>query len=102
MPFLYPTLIFHEEGFYIHDNILISPDGSLKNKNGVTVYAFEGKSPVGNDYTTTVQYNIPERYMAQTLFESRVTNAASGTVYLSWSNESATLFTVPYTNLLCE
>lgn len=30
LPFLFPGLVFHEEGIYTRDNIGVSPDGTLR------------------------------------------------------------------------
>ena len=73
MPFLYPELVFYEEGYYVQDNVLVSPDGSLQNTDkSHTDYAFEDKAPSSTKYATSVHYTVPERYMTQTLFEQRL------------------------------
>ena len=94
MPYLYPDMIFHEEGYYPCNGLIVSPDGSLRTDSGI-VYAFEGKAPIGNAYKTPVHYEVPERYISQTILESDVEESQKGTLYLCWSNESTTLFEVP-------
>ena len=37
MPSICPELTYHEEGIYIHDNIGVSPDGTLR-KDGEVLY----------------------------------------------------------------
>lgn len=101
MPFLFPDLVFYEEGYYIRDGILVSPDGSMKDSTD-TRYAFEGKAPTGmSSYSTPVHYCVPDRYIPQTLFEQRVLQASNGTIYLSWSQESSTVFKVIPDDDLC-
>ena len=46
-------------------------------------------------HTTRVHYEVPERYICQTLFEGQVLNAQNGTLYLCWTQESTTVHTVP-------
>ena len=101
MPFLFPETTFFEVGYYNTGNILVSPDGILKNNDSV-IYAFEGKAPVGNVYTTPVHYEVPLRYITQTLFEQKATNAEKGTLYCSWSPQSTTIFLVPQNDELCD
>lgn len=75
------------------DNILVSPDESLRFERK-PVYAFEGKAPVENPFTTPIHYRVPDRYVSQVHFEQRVL-AANGTIYISWSPESNTVFLIP-------
>ena len=99
MPFLFPNLNFHEEGFYLDRGVIVSPDGSIRDENDRKVmYAFEGKAPVERQsvsYTTRVHYEVPDRYISQTLFEGQVLNAQNGTLYLCWTPESTTVHVVP-------
>ena len=100
MPFLFPDMIFHEEGYYVHNGMVVSPDGSLMSSDGVE-FAFEGKAPVGNIFTIPVHYKIASRYITQTVFEQKVLSAKCGTLYLSWSTESTTVFIVPEDDVFC-
>ena len=103
IPFMFPETIFYEEGYYIKDNVVVSPDGSLRDKSGESVvYAFEGKAPIGNDFTTQQHYSVPERYITQTLFEDKALKAEKGTLYLCWTDESSTAFVVPSNNDIYE
>ena len=103
MPFLYPYMTYNEEGYYLENGIIVSPDGSLRDETGNTlVYAFEGKAPVGNDFTVKQHYKVPERYITQTLFEQKVLKATKGTLYLCWTEESTTVFIVPSSEAICE
>ena len=38
MPFLFPGLNYHEEGFYVDRGAIVSPDDSLRDQNGSTVH----------------------------------------------------------------
>ena len=100
MPVYSPGHVFYEEGYYIKDGILVSPDGSIR-LSETPIYAFEGKAPVGNTFTTPVHYKIPERYITQTLFEQKVLNS-KGTIYTSWSKESTTVFLIPPNDKICD
>ncbi|VDI57982.1 Hypothetical predicted protein [Mytilus galloprovincialis] len=42
MPSLFPDMIFHEDGYYIYNDMVVSPDGSLRSADGIEL-AFEGK-----------------------------------------------------------
>jgi hypothetical protein len=64
-------------------------------------YAFEGKVPVGNIFTTPVRYEVPVRYISQTLFEQQAMDAEKGTLYITWSKESSTVFVVPINTPSC-
>ncbi|XP_045178040.2 uncharacterized protein LOC123538138 [Mercenaria mercenaria] len=101
MPFLYPDLIFQEEGYYVKDNILVSPDGSLRSMDNSVKYAFEGKAPVEKTFTTTLHDQVPDRYITQTLFEQKALQA-DGTLYISWTDYSCTLFKVIPNENLCD
>ena len=100
VPFLFPDLVFHEEGFYEENGIIVSPDGSLRANDNIA-FAFEGKAPVGNAFVTPVHYKVPNRYISQTIFEQDVLHAEGGTLYLSWNKESTTVFIVPTKDDLC-
>ena len=96
MPFLFPEMIYHEEGYCVEDGVILSPDGSLRDKSGSKCfYAIEGKAPVGNEFTIKQHYNVPERYITQTLFEQKVLKAEMGILYICWTEESTTVFIVP-------
>ena len=96
-------MIFHEEGFYVEDGVIVSPDGSLRDKTGKRVFhGFEGKAPIGNEYVVQQHYKVPERYITQTLFEDQALNAEKGTLYLCWTEDSTTVFMVPFDNSIYE
>ncbi|KAH3864335.1 hypothetical protein DPMN_027352 [Dreissena polymorpha] len=95
LPFLFPNLIYFEEGYYVENNVMVSPDGCLRDAASMTaVYAFEGKAPFGSIWCRQ-HYKVPERYMTQTIFEQKVLSAENGTLYLCWTPESTTVFRVP-------
>ena len=103
MPVLFPDCVFHEEGYYVRDDVLVSPDGSLRLKDsGSAEYAFEGKAPFPNPFTKPVHYQVPDRYIPQTLFEQRVLESRCGTIYMSWTEESCTVFKVLPNDSLCQ
>ena len=103
MPVLFPDCVFHEEGYYVRDDVLVSPDGSLRlNDSEGAEYAFEGKAPFPNPFTKPVHYQVPERYIPQTLFEQRVLKSRCGTIYMSWTEESCTVFKVLPNEPLCQ
>ncbi|XP_053406396.1 uncharacterized protein LOC128559213 [Mercenaria mercenaria] len=102
MPFLFPDLVFNEEGFYKSDGKIVSPDRSLKNSDQVAEYAFEGKAPVEKTFTTTVHYKVPSRYVTQTIFEQKVLNAKGGTLYMSWTPKSCSLFKLLPDEKICD
>ena len=80
---------------------MVSPDGSLRTENGIE-YAFEGQALIGNVYTTPVYYRVPDRYITQVLYEQKALRADKGTLYLSWNEESSTLFLIPPNQELCK
>lgn len=100
MPLLYPDLTFQEEGFYLQDGILVSPDGSLRSDDNSVKFAFEGKAPTEKTFTTSLHYKVPDRYITQTLFEQKVLNA-EGTLYMSWTDQTCTLFKVRKHSFIC-
>ena len=104
MPVLFPNCVFREEGYYVRNNILVSSDRSLRltEDSGSIEYAFEGKASYPNAYTTPVHYRVPDRYITQTLFEQRVVDSRCGTIYMSWTNESCTVFKVLPNKTLCQ
>lgn len=99
LPFLFPDCVYREEGYYLNDRVLISPDGSLV--SDTNEFAFEGKAPMGNDFVTPVHYSVPARYITQTIFEQKALNAKRGTLYLSWSEESSAVHIIPVNKKLC-
>ena len=103
MPFLFPDMTYHEEGYYVEDEVIVSPDGSLRDATGSKCfYAMEGKAPLGNEFVIKQHYNVPERYITQCLFEQKVLKAEMGTMYICWTEESTTAFIVPCSDTLCE
>jgi hypothetical protein len=65
LPFLYPNLVYKEEGFYPTEGVIVSPD---EKDTSFVVFAVMGKAPVGNRYSATQHYEIPDRYVIQTIF----------------------------------
>ena len=57
MPFLCPKLVYHEEGYYIQDRIMVSHDGSLR-EDGEPVFAFENKAPMPNIHCKPVHFEV--------------------------------------------
>ena len=94
MPCLYPQMIFYEEGYYKKHGIVASPDGSLRTETGIE-YVFKGKAPVENVYKCPVHYEVPERYISQTILETDALKSKRRTLYLCYTNESVTLFEIP-------
>ena len=82
MSFIFPDLVFYEEGFYETGQILVSPDGSLRTCGDCErkIFAFEGKTPIGNEFKPILLYSVPERYVPQTLFEQKALQASQGTI----------------------
>ena len=97
VPSMFPNLTFEEVGIYLlPGEASVSPDGVLK-RGDMVHYAVEIKCPTCADerYMTPVHYDVPFRYLSQVLLEGHVTNAKYGTIYMSWSTNSCTLFLVP-------
>ena len=95
LPFMFPNLVYREEGFYVENGIMVSPYGSLQDPmTNKTQFAFKGKAPSGTLYCRQ-QYKVPERYITQTIFEQKVLKAKQGTLYLCYNDDSTTVFKVP-------
>lgn len=102
LPAYYPSKNFIEEGSYeIYRNnepfFLVSPDGSIREKPyGSAILALEFKCPFpGKTFTTDIHYQIPTRYVPQILSEMAVMNVTE-LIYLSWTENSSTVFKVQY------
>ena len=87
-----------EVGSYIvHDSdvpLLVSPDGEGVCGNQTTL-VFEFKCPsLSKPYHSPVHYEVPLRYLPQLLCEMNGNDVTQKCLYISWTAESTTVFTI--------
>ncbi len=110
LPFLYPDLMYVEEGSYTLGGtqdtppfMYISPDGSLQQKmqgsqslqESDAVFACEFKCPSVSKYKLPVYYEVPHYYVCQLLSEMAALKTKQ-LIFLSYSKTSATVFLVHF------
>lgn len=95
LPAFFPELSFYEGGCYIErkcdkEMLLVSPDGSLRNKTleSMVEFGIEIKCPFPDKlYTTPVHYSVPTYYVPQILSEMKCLGV-NKLLFLSYSKDS--------------